>query len=68
MTNWKRLTIDNRDLKIDVNMDHVLYMSRENERTTLFFGGGPNQSGKTRYIEVKETPDEIHMAEHLRSR
>jgi hypothetical protein len=67
MANWKRLTKDNTDVQIDVNLDHVIYMSREHERTSLFFAGGPTETGKTRYIDVKETPDEIHMARPLRT-
>jgi hypothetical protein len=66
MAHWKELT-DITGPRIQVNMDHVLYMHYDNEKTILFFVGGPNETGKTRYLEVKETPEQILLFHPLRS-
>jgi hypothetical protein len=57
MANWKRLTQGAEH--IDVNLDHLIYMKRDGDETTLCFVGI--------HIMVKETPDEIHIARPVRS-
>ena len=65
MALWKRLTMPN-GVEVDVNLDLILYMGRDKDVTTLFFVGGPNDTGKNRTINVKETPDEICLQSALR--
>jgi hypothetical protein len=60
MADWKRLTLHRRGdpLGVDVNLDHVIYMIRHDEKTTtLYFVGSSNEK-----LEVMETPDEIYGA------
>ena len=66
MTHWKHLT-DTTDSHVQVNMDHVIYMRHNNEKTTLFFPGSPNETGKTRYLEVAKAPEQILLTYPLRS-
>ena len=66
MAHWKELT-DITGPRVQVNMDYVIYMHYDNEKTTVFFVGGPNKNGKTRYLEVKESPEQIPLFHPLRS-
>jgi hypothetical protein len=60
MADWKRLTLERvGDVKVDVNFDHVIYMVRENDRTRLYFVGGPNNENNVRSIDVKERPEDL---------
>jgi hypothetical protein len=66
MATWKRLTRDiSNPVKIDVNMDVVATMEREENRnyTTLTFVFAPGD-----HLSVRETPDEIHTLSPLPSR
>ena len=66
MADWKRLThVDGT--KIDINTDVVAYMHPFNDHTEVFFVGGRNDEGRGLVVSVKEKPDDIHMAEPLRS-
>jgi len=59
MATWKRLT-DTNQRKIDVNVDSVAYFQPFEKHTSIHFIGGEPR------INVKETPDQIHLADPLR--
>jgi hypothetical protein len=65
MVTWKRLTEQNGS-HVDVNLDNISHMRRESteETTTLFF---VSTTATAVCIAVKETPDQIHMAQSPRS-
>jgi hypothetical protein len=64
MAHWKRLTSSDGS-KVDVNLDNVAYIQRYGDYTTVTFSAGRGDG--TISVTVKETPDEIHMADALRS-
>ena|GEM_PF-1680392 len=59
MATWKRLT-DTNQRKIDVNVDSVAYLHPFEKHTSIHFVGGEPR------INVRETPDQIHLADPLR--
>ena len=61
MSTWKRLTRDNSETLIDVNMDHVVDIERQQGRSysTLTFNFTKEKHLHT--LSVKETPVEIHQ-------
>jgi hypothetical protein len=65
MAAWKRLTRHKTNNMVDVNLDQVIYISLDDGHTTIFFNG---DRGQTTYVEVTETPDEIHNKAVLRSK
>jgi hypothetical protein len=60
LATWKRLTGLRDNEKVDVNFDHVAYMQWAVNETTIYFASSSLD------VRVKETPDEIHMAEGYR--
>ena len=59
MATWKRLT-DTNQRKIDVNVDSIAYLHPFEKHTSIHFIGGEAR------INVRETPDQIHLADPLR--
>jgi hypothetical protein len=59
MATWKRLT-DTNQRKIDVNIDSIAYLHPFEKHTSIHFIGGEAR------INVRETPDQIHLADPLR--
>ena len=59
MATWKRLT-DTNQRKIDVNVDSIAYLQPFEKHTSIHFIGGEAR------INVRETPDQIHLADPLR--
>jgi hypothetical protein len=66
MSAWKRLT-NVEDQKVDVNMDNIAYIEPQtNGGAWIHFVGGRISEGRTFALGVKETPDAIRLARHLR--
>lgn len=65
MAQWKRLTYPD-GTQADVNLENVAYIHRYGEFSTITFVSG--LSDKALAVVVKETPDQIHMAQALRSK
>jgi hypothetical protein len=61
MANWKRLTLTDGP-SVDVNIDYVSHMRAGKGGTTVFFVCSKNDDGKTMWVDVTETPDQIHKA------
>jgi hypothetical protein len=57
MATWKRLTGLGKNETVDVNFDHVAYMQWAVNETVIYFASSSFE------VRVKETPDQIHMAE-----
>ena len=57
MATWKRLTGLGENETVDINFDHVAYMQWAIGDTTIYFASSSLD------VRVKETPDQIHMAE-----
>jgi hypothetical protein len=58
MASFKRLTLDQLpDTKVDVNMDMVHYVEPFEGYSRLYFEG--------RYVDVKETPEQIKNTSKL---
>ena len=66
MASWKRLNRMTEGQTVDVNMDTIVHMQRFEDHTTLHFCASDGDKIYTLY--VKETPDQIHMADPLRSK
>ena len=57
MATWKRLTGLGENETVDINFDYVAYMQWAIGDTTIYFASSSLD------VRVKETPDQIHMAE-----
>lgn len=66
MAIWKQVTDYDGQNTIIVNMDNVTHMARKrgDQVTTIFFVSG---AGNELYVTVKETPEQILLAQPLRS-
>jgi hypothetical protein len=66
MATWKQVTDSDGSYIIVINMDNVTHMKkgREDQTTTLFFVTG---TGNELYVTVKETPEQILLAQPLRT-
>jgi hypothetical protein len=66
MAIWKQVTDSDGSSTIVINMDNVTHMTRRrgDQTTTIFFVSG---AGNELYVTVKDTPEEILMAQPLRS-
>jgi hypothetical protein len=64
MPNWKQVT-DYDGPTVQINMDNVTHMRRRagDQITTVYFVSG---GGNEVYVTVKETPEEILLAQPLR--
>ena len=64
MATWKQVTDSDGSYIIVINMDNVTHMKkgREDQTTTLFFVTG---TGNELYVTVKETPEQILLAQPL---
>jgi hypothetical protein len=66
MATWKRLTRSTGPAEpIDVNMDAVAYMQGHTDHTKIYFA--VSDSEPKRGLNVKETPDQIHLLRPLRA-
>ena len=66
MADWRQLTLLS-DRRIDVNMDHIFFMERNDTKrvTLLFFTPDPINyfvEHPDKCLEVKETLDQIHKS------
>jgi hypothetical protein len=63
---WKQVTDSDGSYIIVINMDNVTHMKkgRGDQTTTLFFVTG---TGNELYVTVKETPEQILLAQPLRT-
>jgi hypothetical protein len=66
MATWKQVTDSDGSSMIIINMDNVTHMTRRrgDQTTTIFFVSG---AGNELYVTVKETPEQILLAQPLRS-
>jgi hypothetical protein len=66
MAIWKQVTDAEGSSTIVINMDNVTHMARRrgDQTTTIFFATG---AGNELYVTVAETPEQILMAQPLRS-
>jgi len=65
MATWKRLTRSTGLAEpIDVNMDAVAYMQWHADHTKIYFTVSDGEP--LRGLNVKETPDQIHLTRALR--
>jgi hypothetical protein len=62
MATWKRLTGLGDKETVDVNFDNVAYMQWAVSDTTIYFASSSLD------VRVKETPDQIHLAEEYHPR
>jgi hypothetical protein len=60
MATWKRLTRSTGPAEpIDVNMDAVAFMQGHTDHTKIYFAVSDGE--RLRGVNVKETPDQIHL-------
>jgi hypothetical protein len=66
MAIWKQVTDSDGSSMIVINMDNVTHMTRRrgDQTTTIFF---VSAAGNELYVTVDETPEQILMAQPLRS-